>query len=70
MKNLPFGWTSDYTLKYLYNQIEDLNAQIASLRQEIMRLDQEKQTKRGPKAKPTAQGDARPSETTLDERTE
>lgn len=68
MKNLPFGWTSDYAIKYLYDQVETLNDKIALLEKEVARLDAEKQTKRGPKPKPIAQGDARSDETTLNER--
>jgi len=61
MQKLPHGWTESYTIRYLLNEIEQINEKFAFLEAEIARLDAEKQSKRGPKRKPIAQGEVRVS---------
>jgi hypothetical protein len=56
---MPHGWTENYAICHLLEQNKLMVERVAQLEAEIARLDREKQGRRGPKPKPTAQGDAR-----------
>jgi len=57
--NLPFGWTKDYALEWLYQKHIELTKEAEKLRDEVELLKQQKADRRGRKSKPLS-GDSGP----------
>lgn len=56
---LPYGWSQDYAILHLLKEVESMRKTIASLEEEIQRLDAQKANRAGRKSKPLS-GDSGP----------
>jgi len=58
--NLPFGWTKDYALEWLYQKHIELTKEAEKLRDEVELLKQQKADRRGRKPGKPLSGDSGP----------